>query len=57
MIAKGSQKGSFFGEYLEVKLRKLGILSSFEKRAVWIPVQSLDGDKAHLAVLFYYEFC
>lgn len=33
MIAKGSQKGFFTGEYPEVKLRKLGILPLFEKGA------------------------
>lgn len=34
MIAKS--EGSFSGEYSEVKLRKLGILSLFGKGGVWI---------------------
>lgn len=42
MIAKGSQQGSFSGEYSEVKLRKLGMLSLFRKGGVWILVQSLN---------------
>lgn len=57
MTAKGSQNGSFSGEYPAVKLRKLGIWMSFEKRGVRILAQSLNGARAHLAVFFYYKFC
>lgn len=51
-IAEGSQEGPFSTEYLG--LSELGILSLFEKRGMRIPVESPHGDKAHLAVLFYY---